>query len=179
MGTTRLKEKMVCRHSALDRPEGLVLVTIGSQTAGSQTSAKSLCDALPPFILGQICRYDLKRYDGFLADSLVGHRAAIIVDSSSSGLAPGTSALSDLSAVLERTTPLDLQSSHGRDLADELRLAKKNGRLPKRIMLFGLGSGASEHTRAGVARGLQPMSQLARRLEIMVSTVLAALKREE
>lgn len=118
--------------------DGLALITIGNQLRGDDGIAAALCDALPESALQDVCRYDLGTYTGYLSDCLAGHQAAIIIDATYNGTASGTVTLMDLSSVLANAVPMNIQSCHGLSLADELRLAKKEGGLPKRIIFFGI-----------------------------------------
>lgn len=101
-----------------------------------------------------------------LLDALEQTDLAVIVDSTSSGSTPGLvrrldPARDDLSAALPRT------SSHAFGLADALELADALGRLPKRVVVYGIEGG-----RFDVGRGLSPA------VEAAVSNVADRLRAE-
>lgn len=127
-----------CLHNSLPQPSRLALITIGNSLRGDDGIAARLCDALPESALLDVCRFDLGPYTGFLKDCLYGHKAAIIIDSTQNGTAPGTVSIIDLDAMLERQSIINLNSCHGFSLADELRIAKQYGALPERLIFFGV-----------------------------------------
>lgn len=127
-----------CLHNSLPQPSRLALITIGNSLRGDDGIAARLCDALPESALLDVCRFDLGPYTGFLKDCLYGHKAAIIIDSTQNGTAPGTVTIIDLDAMLEREAIINLNSCHGFSLADELRIAKQYGALPEQLVFFGV-----------------------------------------
>lgn len=138
MQTVKKLQNHQCLHSKAKQAEGLALITIGNTLRSDDGAASYLCDALSAHVLNGVCRFDLGSYTGFLADCLAGHKAAIIIDSTSNGNRPGTVSIIDLGAMVSKSTPMNISSCHGFSLADELRLAEKHNKLPKRIIFFGV-----------------------------------------
>jgi hydrogenase maturation protease len=167
-----------CRHASLAAPAGLALISVGSSLTGDGILASSACKAVSEVALKNVCRFDPGSYDGYLADCLAGHKAAIIVDSTSNGTAPYTVSIIDLSAVLEGTWPLNIQSCHGLSLTNELQLAKRSGKLPERIIFFGVEVGEASGEESAKAQLPQTTSQLVSRLSVLISTVLETVKRD-
>ena len=176
MKSLKVQNQAQCDHTALVHPDGLALVTIGNSLGGGDDMAASLCDVLPETALKDVCRFDLGSYTGFLAASLAGHKAAIIVDSTCNGTAPGTVSILDLTAMLDRAAPLKIESCHGFALADELRLAKRQGKLPRRIIFFGVEVGDQAATGQPIPN--LKLSQSVRNLSFLVLKVLETLKRD-
>lgn len=173
-----MRKTTQCRHSANVEPDGLALITIGNQLKGEHDIAAALCDILPEADIKDVCRFDLGSYTGFLADCLAGHKAAIIIDSTSNGTAAGTMSIVDLSLALDRAKPPIIQSRHGASLVDELRLTKQAGKLPKRIIFFGVELSDSNGTEPVVAVLKQPLEDTVKKLSLLVSKVLETLKRD-
>jgi hydrogenase maturation protease len=107
-----------------------------------------------------------------LLDALEGAAAAILVDATSSGAAPGTVAIFDVS---ERPLPASAVRPAGHEvgLADALELARALGRLPRHVLVVGvelahvsfgapLSEPVSATLRAAVAAVRDQLGQLAR-----------------
>lgn len=157
-------------------PSGLALITIGNSLRGDDGIAARLSSMLPAGM--DVCKYDLGCYTGLLSDCLSGHKAAIIIDSTQNATAPGTVSILDLRAMLDRATILNVRSCHGFSLADELRIAKNNGTLPKRIIFFGVEVDAVEWTER-LSRTLElKLPQLVNNLSLLVTKVLETLQRD-
>jgi len=121
------------------KAEGFALITIGDALGADECIPTKLCDQLEKSTaLKDICRFDLGPHTDSLSECLSSHKGAIIIDSTQNGTAPGTVSIMDLGAMVERTTPINIRSCHGFSLADELRATKRSGRLPKRIIFFGI-----------------------------------------
>ncbi len=167
-----------CRHAKEGEPGGLALITIGSAFRGDQGIAPALCNVLPARMLVGVCRFDLGSHTGFMADCLANHKAAIIVDSTMNGTTPGTVSILDLGTVLDHNTPINFRSSHGLSVVEELRSAKKYGKLPKRIIFFGVEVGQIAPNN-GLSRELQRrLPGLVDSLSFLVAKGLETLKRD-
>lgn len=129
-----------CRHSELESPAGLCIVTVGNSLRGDDGIASALCQSLPETVLSDVCLFNLGPYTSYLSDCLKGHKAAIIIDSTCDGLSPGSVSIVDLHALLEGPN-VNINSSHGFSVADELKLAKQLGNLPNRLIFFGVEIG--------------------------------------
>lgn len=86
-----------------------------------------------------------------LAECLVGHDYALIMDSMDSGSPPGTVYTVDLLAAADDLVPPRTHASHGLSFMDELSLIPKD-RLPKTVLFIGIeacdngyGDELSEH----------------------------------
>ncbi len=124
-----------CQHSELVQPAGLCIVTVGNSLRGDDGIASALCENLPATVLSDVCVFNLGTYTSYLSDCLKGHKAAIIIDSTCDGLSPGSVSIIDLHALLEGPN-LNINSSHGFSVADELKLAKQLGSLPIRLIFL-------------------------------------------
>lgn len=167
-----------CKHANLLDPQGLALITIGNTLRGDDGIAAHLCDTLSENDLKDVCRFDLGTYTSYLATCLAGHRAAIIIDATNNGTAPGTVSILDLNQLLDRTSPLSIKCCHGFSIADELRLVKRQGRLPKRIIFFGVEIDCVEYDTKLSAPLKSTLAHLNGNLSRLVSQVLSTLKRE-
>jgi len=168
-----------CIHAKAPEPGGLAFITIGKTMRGKNDDGTDLYDALSEESLGGFCRFDLGSYTSFLADCLHNHKAAIIVDSTSYGTAPGTVSLIDVSAVTDGASPINIQSSHGASIAEELRVAQKRGRLPKRIILLGLETAGSSAARYLDNLPKQSYAAVVANLTLLIRKVLETLQRLE
>jgi hydrogenase maturation protease len=167
-----------CAHKVLKEPSGLALITIGNSLRGDDGLASVLCNMLPESALKDVCRFELGTYTGFLSDCLSGHRAAIVIDSTQNGTAPGSVSIMDLGAMSERATIMNIGSCHGFSLAGELRIAKQDRTLPKRVVFIGVEVDDVDWTE-NLSRTLEvKLPHLARNLSLLVTTVLETLRRD-
>ncbi len=167
-----------CKHSTQVDPSGLVLLTIGNSLRGDDGMAAMLCDMLPSSSLKEVCRFDLGLHTSLIAECLSGHKAAIIIDSTSNGTAPGTVSIVDLAILVERTSPINIGSCHGLSVADELRLAKRTQRLPKRMVFFGVEISEvawSQKLSSSLERNLPHVSE---KLSVLIQAIMEILKRD-
>lgn len=178
MQSARILRNIQCPHAKLEVPQGLAVVTIGNPLRGDDGVATAICSAMPEATTRDVCRFDLGTYTGFLGDCLSGHKAAIIIDSTSNGTAPGTVSILDLGTLLDRTAPLALRSCHGFSLADELRLAKKHAHLPKRIIFFGVEIADIDWNEKLSPALQEQLPHLVLSLSNLVTRVVEALKRD-
>lgn len=116
------------------------LATIGNAFRSDDNIAARVCDALPASALNSVCRYDLGTYTSFLGECLRKHRAAIVVDATENGTAPGTITVLDMSEILSGKKQVRVSSSHGFSFLDELRVYSKDTRLPSPFFFFGVES---------------------------------------
>lgn len=168
-----------CIHAKAPQPGGLALITIGHAIAGKNGDGTDLYEALSAESLGGFCRFDLGSYTSFLADCLHNHKAAIIVDSTSDGTAPGTVSLIDVSAITDGASPINIQSSHGASIAEELRVAQKLGSVPKRIILFGLETAGSSTARYLDNLPKQRYAAVVANLSLLIRKIQETLQRLE
>ena len=178
MQGAKFKEHIKCHDSVLGDPQGLALITIGNSLRGDDGIASALCDALPSAATADACRFDLGSYTGHLADCLPGHSAAIIIDATRNGTAPGTVSLADLGASSDITSPLNIRSCHGFSLADELRLAKRLSQLPERIVFFGVEVSNVDWSDKVTPTLEKILPQLVNKLSVLVSQMQETLKRD-
>lgn len=175
MQSARILVNAHCAHKEMAKPSGLALVTIGNSSSREDGIASRLCNMLPEAALKGVCRFNLGSYTGFLSDCLSGHKAAIIIDTTKNNTAPGTVSIMNLSAMLDRATIMNIKSSHGFFLADELRIAKQYGTLPHRLIFFGVEVDAADCTKTVSTANLP---QMVRNLSLLVTTVLETLRRD-
>lgn len=165
-----------CLHDALPNLSRLALITIGNSLRGDDGIAARLCDALPDSASRDVCRFDLGPYTGFLKDCLYGHQAAIIIDATQNGTAPGTVSIIDLDAILQREAIINLNSCHGFSLADELRIAKQYDALPEQIIFFGIEIDKVEWTDKLSTKLENTLPQLVQDLSHLIEKVAERLK---
>jgi hydrogenase maturation protease len=169
---------MECKHALLKEPQGLALVTIGNSLRGDDGIAAILSRCLPEPIAKDVCRFDLGAHSGFLEDCLACHKAAIIIDATSNGTAPGTVSIADVSHILNQASPLNFRSCQGFLLADEVRSAKKRGKLPTRIIFFGVEIDKTEWNDKLSADLAAKLPKLVSKLSFLVTKVAETLKRD-
>jgi hydrogenase maturation protease len=165
-----------CPHTSLANPDGIALITFGNSLRGDDGIASALCDILPANTLKTVCRFDLGSYTGFLADCIANHKAAIIVDATKNDNTIGTISILDLNAVLDKKDNLNLKASHGVSFLDELRLARVQNNLPKRIILFGVEIGNTNWQEKLSPELQKIMPALSTKLSYLITIVLEALQ---
>ncbi len=138
MRVARLLSNLECKHSRDQIAGGVALITVGSSLRGDEGLATALTQSLPRELCKRVCRFDLGSYSGFLQECLIRHKAAIIIDSTNNGTAPGTVSILDVSHFLTQLENSNIRSCQGQLLSDEVRLAKRRGRLPQQIIFFGI-----------------------------------------
>lgn len=138
-----IKEKSNWQNGA-PRPAWLALVAVGNTLRGDDGIAQALCKQLPADLFSFLSFYDLGTYTGQLPECLRGHRAAIVVDATASGQGgAGHLSIVKLREAADCKGQLELKSSHGFSLLDELSLVADREALPESITLFGVASGDS------------------------------------
>ncbi len=166
-----------CPHTGLETATGLCIVTVGNSLRGDDGIAAALCDKLPDRVLPGVCRFDLGSYTSYLADCVRGHKAAIIIDSTCDGLSPGSVSIIDLTALLDGPE-VEIKSTHGFSVADELRLAGQLGVLPKRIIFFGVEIG-EVNWKEKISPALESkLPHLVSNLSFLVERILEALRKD-
>lgn len=174
MHTTKRINTYQCQHSLLPEASGLVLITIGGSLKGI---GSALCNCLSASVKRDICRFDLDASTGGLDQCLAGHSAAIIIDCTQNGTTSGTISIMDLAAMLDRATIINVGSCHGFSLADELRIAKNRGTLPKRLIFFGVEVSATVENDQLNSKLEEKLPQLVKNLSLLIDKVLEILKR--
>ncbi len=163
-----------CQHL---EPASLCIVTIGNSLKGDDGIASALCEKLPESVLSDVCLFDLGPYTSYLSDCLKGHKAAIIIDTTCDGLSPGSVTIVDLQALLEGPK-LNINSSHGFTVADELTLAKQRGTLPNRLIFFGVEIG-EVNWKEKISPALQEkLPLLVSNLAFLIQRILEILRKE-
>ena len=165
-----------CAHCNSSDPEGLALITVGDCFMDNQDTSL----ILPKALLGDVCRFDLGSVTGSLARCLIGHKAAVIVDSTRNGAAPGTVSIVDLSLAAARGSNIKFNSCHTGSFVEQLGVVRESGRMPKRIVLVGVevetdSCGWGEHATGHCH--IKP-SGISARLPSFVAKVLESLKRD-
>ncbi len=178
MQGARLLSNMECKHKRLSEPNGLALITIGNSLRGDGGVAAALSHCLPEHLAREVCRFDLGSYSGVLQECLIYHKAAIIIDSTSNDTAPGTVSIVDVSHILDQTELLNLRSCHGFSLSEEMRSAKKRGRLPKRIIFFGVEIDKTDWNDKLSPELEAKLPKLVNKLSFLVAKVVETLNRD-
>ena len=167
-----------CSHSTQSKPSGLCVITVGNTLRGDDGVAVKICNNVPLPVFKDVCRFDLGTYTSYLGACLQGHKAAIIIDSTSNSRAPGSITIVDLNAYLEDESGgnLTIRSTHGLSLVDELKLLKEVGTLPERLMLLGVEVKDAESEK--VSLDLQSkVPQLVSNLSFVVERIMETLKK--
>ncbi len=175
MHVGRLQSNMECKHSHSENSEGLALITVGSSLRGDEGLAAALSHSLPADLHKRVCRFDLGSYSGYLHECWISHKAAIIIDSTDNGTAPGTVSILDVSHIITQSEPLNIRSCQGRMLSEEVRLAKKRGRLPRRIIFFGIEIDKSDWNEKISGEVKVRLPKLVRQLSYLVTKVVETL----
>lgn len=160
-----------CPHAGSAEANGLALVVIKDEGPNGS------CPDLEKSYLENACFFQLRPKNGQLANCLGGHKTAIIVDSVSNEPANTTISITDLSALLQKATPLTIDSDHGFYLSKELRTLKKSGKLPERIIFFGAERGKLGAVFAEGSAVSDKLTQVRSTLSLLVSKVAETLKR--
>jgi hypothetical protein len=169
-----------CPHSEASQSDGLALIVLQDSrvTSGGNVLCKVLGDVyLSNSTLENVCLFYLSPIDDILATCLSNHKTAIIVDSVANDSQSGTISIMDLAAMLEKATPLKIDSNHGFYLARQLRLLKKSARVPKRIIFLGVGNGTLNATQKEDLGNSARSPQSAKTLSLLVGKVAETLKR--
>lgn len=93
-------------------------------------------DESPKYSVKDACRFNMSELDSRLTTLLANHKAALILDSTHSGTAPGTVSIMDLGALVKKNSLRPSWSSHCEGLFEELRKLETEKTMPKRIVLF-------------------------------------------
>ncbi len=175
MQVARLLSNLECKHSDNEHAGGLAVITVGNSLRGDHGLAAALSKSLPEDLRKSCCRFDLGSYSGFLQECLIRHKAAIIIDATNNGTAPGTVTMLDVSYILTQAEPLKINSCQGLMLSEEVRLAKKRGRLPKQIIFFGIEIDKADWNEKISDDVQRKLPQLVNRLSFLVSKVAKTL----
>ncbi|MCC7530221.1 MAG: hydrogenase maturation protease [Candidatus Melainabacteria bacterium] len=152
-------------------------MTVGNALRGDDGIAAALCENLPAAVLSDVCVFNLGPYTSYLSDCLKGHKAAIIIDSTCDGLSPGSVTIIDLQALLEGPH-LNIKSSHGFSVADELKLSKQLGSLPNRLIFFGVEIGEVNWKETISPALKEKLPLLVSNLAFLVQRILETLRKD-
>lgn len=164
---------MLCCKQENPGKHGVALVAIGNSLRGDDGVASFLCATLPDEILEQCCFFDLGTYTSLLGECLGGHKAAIIVDSTRSGVPAGDVSIINLHAVLAEPSLLDAECSHGFSFTDELNFISTQQALPDRLLFFGIEAEASNWNEEMSEALKCKLPQMRERLSQLIKTVFA------
>ncbi|CAN5639596.1 hypothetical protein BH10CYA1_BH10CYA1_13550 [soil metagenome] len=166
----RITHKMDCNHSSSERANGLALITCIDEEL-----ALSLFLSLPVNLAQKVCSFAPDpSFD--IQQCLTRHKAAIIVDATNNGTALGTVSIIDGSHLLYPSDHPPFQSCQGL-LSETISLARKRGRLPTRIILFGIELGPADLYQT-IENNLQPkLPNLVTKLSYLVAKVVETLDR--
>jgi hydrogenase maturation protease len=121
-----------------------VVVGIGNDLRGDDAVGLAAVRALKKFSLLDVGFVELNDDVIGLIEHLQGCNEAIIIDAVQSGSTPGTIHRFDVS---KHPLPGNLtqRSTHGLNLASILELARTQGGLPRRVLVFGIEGASFEH----------------------------------
>jgi len=146
-----------------------VVIGVGNALRGDDAVglavASSLRERVPSGVVVVPCEQEPSR----LLDAWQGARAAIVVDAAASGSAPGRIHRFDAS---EAAVPTGVfrSSTHAFGVGDAIELARALGRLPSRVVVYGVEGGAF-----APGEGLTPPVRAA--VEVVAGSVLEDLER--
>lgn len=132
-------------------PQGLLVVGLGSVDRGDDAIGPTVADMVADRIAehGPDDAHVVAHEDPTaLLDLMVGHRAVVVVDATSAGIAPGTVTLHHLRPEgpdLPARTGTGPAGTHALGLAASLALARALDRLPARLCVVGVEAAAFEH----------------------------------
>lgn len=175
MQVARLLSNLECKHSDSEHAGGLAVITVGNSLRGDQGLAAAISKSLPKDLRNRCCRFDLGSYSGFLQECLIRHKAAIIIDATKNGTAPGTVSMLDVSYILTRAESLKIKSCQGLMLSEEVRSAKMRGRLPKQIIFFGIEIDRSDWNEKISDDVQRKLPRLVSQLSFLISKVAETL----
>ena len=114
-----------------------LVVGIGNELRGDDDAGLAVARLLRSEALEGVTILELNGNVTSLIDHLAGHDVAILIDAAQSASHPGTIHRFDASAV-----PLpesqSRQSTHGITMGSLLELARLQGQLPKKVLVFGI-----------------------------------------
>jgi Ni,Fe-hydrogenase maturation factor len=176
MSTAKQAATAECSHEH-GQENGIAIVFMAALVQGDALPAR-LSKALSNTALENVCHFEISPHQGRLATCLSNHKAAIIIDSTHTDALAGTVSIMDLSAMLDKTTPIKIDSCHGLAMARELRSAKRSGTLPKRVVFFGVEVGDTHKNDGNTKRPAdETPPQIIDSLCSLIGKVLETLKR--
>lgn len=177
MNKQEIRNSIYCPHAGSEEATGLALVVLEDFLPGDGKHAASLANMLANSSLENVCKFRMGIDSDNLAACLSDHKAAIIVDSVSHEPPSGSISITDLGAMLEKTTPIKIDSCHGSYLAQQLRLLKRTGRLPSRLIFIGAERDTVNGNYKGVSDTQARSSQPSSTLSLLIDKVAETLKR--
>jgi hydrogenase maturation protease len=138
-----------------------VVIGVGNAFRGDDAAGREVAKRVQERLAGEVdvvvCELEPTR----LVDAWEGADAAVLVDAVSSGAEPGT--VHRFDATSEPLPSREFRSStHALGIGETIELARAIGRLPSRVVVFGIegevfgsGSGLSAHAEEGVERAVE------------------------
>jgi hydrogenase maturation protease len=147
-----------------------VVIGIGNRLRGDDAAGVLVAESLSPRVPEGVEVVSCDEEPSRLMDAWEGAESVLLVDTVSSGAAPGTLHRFDAGeeAVPARTFR---SSTHAIGIADTIELARALGRLPRRVRVYGIEGGSFE-----TGGSLTPAVESA--VAFLVRDVLAGLEEE-
>jgi len=140
---------------------GVVVVGVGNAYRGDDGAglavAERLRERVPAGVDVVTCEQEASR----VIDAIEDREAAVLVDASSSGSAPGTVHRFDASAYAVPARAFR-SSTHAFGVGEAVELARALGKLPRRVVVFGVEGeefGAGEGLSPAVAAAVEPVAE--------------------
>jgi hydrogenase maturation protease len=123
--------------------EGVVVIGVGNRDRGDDAAGRRVAAALRESVPEGVYVLESDGDPATIMDAWEGAARAVVVDAMVSGAAPGTVRRFDAT---EDPLPVSvhLASTHGMGAAEAIELARQLGRLPERLLVYGI-EGASFH----------------------------------
>lgn len=165
-----------CPHAKLRSPQGVALIAIGNTLRTDDGVASVLCRNLPAKILNKVCFFDLGTFTAQLAQCLLLHKAAIIIDCMRGTTAPGTATIFDLHKTLNSLSPSSINSSHGFSFIDELMLQVKKKNMPEQMFFVGIEAASSDWGEGLSAELQEQLPKLEHAIYSLIESTLEAIE---
>jgi hydrogenase maturation protease len=117
--------------------EGVVVIGVGNRDRGDDAAGRRVAAALRETVPANVVVLESDGDPATIMDAWEGAALAVVVDAMVSGSVPGTVRRFDAT---DDSIPVsvDLTSTHGMGAAEAIELARELGRLPDRLLVYGI-----------------------------------------